>query len=280
MNMAITGQSLRAAVGAQEPITWISKLAATRRGCGPTVLCLHAIGHGARDFEPLAARIGARFEVIALDWPGQGRSPPDGVPASAAHYETLVGQAMDALGLDAAILVGNSIGGAAALRFAARNPTRVRGLVLCDSGGLFAVKKTAAVIIRGLAAFFGAGERGRRWFGPLFRLYYNRVLIAPASFAQRDRIVASAYEIAAPLRQAWESFAQPDADIRALAEDIACPVWFAWAKNDAILPFKAVAPMVPRFRKARVTQYEGAHAPFLEDPDRFAEGFEAFAATL
>src|ERR1700761_1877759 len=141
MNMEITTPPLRSAAGAQEPVTWLGTLAATRRGKGPAVLCLHAIGHGARDFEMLADRIGDRFEVIALDWPGQGRSAPDGVPASAVHYETVVGQAMDALGLDSAILIGNSIGGATALRFAAHNPARVRGLVLCDSGGLFAVPR-------------------------------------------------------------------------------------------------------------------------------------------
>ncbi|HEV2651487.1 MAG TPA: alpha/beta hydrolase [Rhizomicrobium sp.] len=280
MNMEITPQSLRAAVGAQEPITWIGQLAATRRGKGPAVLCLHAIGHGARDFELLAERIGARFEVIALDWPGQGRSASDGVPASAVHYETLVAQAMDALGLDSAILIGNSIGGATALRFAAHNPARVRRLVLCDSGGLFAVPKIGAAVIRRFAAFFGAGERGRRWFGPVFRFYYKRVLTAPPSYPQRDRIIASGYEIAAPLRQAWESFARPEADIRALAEQIACPVWFAWAKKDSIIRWKAVAPMVPRFRNARVTHFEGAHAPFLEDPEHFARSFEEFAASL
>ncbi len=280
MNMEITSKNLRAAVGAQEPVTWIGPLAATRRGKGPAVVCLHAIGHGARDFELLAERIGARFEVIALDWPGQGRSASDGVPASAVHYETLVGQALDALGLGSAILIGNSIGGATALRFAAHNPARVRGLVLCDSGGMFAVPKIGAAVIRRFAAFFGAGERGRRWFGPLFRFYYKRVLTGPPSFPQRDRIIASGYEVAAPLRQAWESFARPEADIRDLAERIECPVWFAWAKNDSIIPWKGVAPMVSRFRKASVTHFEGAHAAFLEDPDRFAEGFEAFAATL
>jgi pimeloyl-ACP methyl ester carboxylesterase len=283
MNMQINEPGLRAATGAQPPVTWIDngrlRLAATRRGKGPAVLCLHAIGHGARDFEPLATRIGDHFEVIALDWPGQGRSPDDGVSADAAHYGTLIEQAMDALAIDEAIIIGNSIGGASALHFAAKHPARVRGLVLCDTGGLFEAKKAAFVIGR-LAAFFGAGERGRRWFGPMFRLYYHRVLLEPASFEQRDRIIASGYEIARPLRQAWESFARPDADIRHLAARIACPVWFAWAEKDSILPWKTVEPMVARFRNARATLFKGGHAAFLEDPDRFAQEFETFARGL
>lgn len=280
MNKIADSISLRAAVGAQPPIKWItiggSRMAAMRRGEGTPVLCVHAIGHGARDFEPLAAKIEGRFEILALDWPGQGASPDDGVPPSAAHYETLIGRAMDGLGMERAIIIGNSIGGAAALRFAAHNPGRVRALVLCDSGGLFAVTRTLQWGIGIFVAFFRAGERGRRWFRPVFRIYYSRVLQRRPARAQRKRIVAAAYEIARPLREAWESFARPDADIRDLGPRVACPVWFAWTRN-GFIAWKAVEPVVHSFAKASVTLFRGRHAAFLEDPDRFAEAFLRFA---
>ena len=276
----MTEVSRRAAAGAQAPVTWIDaggvRLAAMRRGTGVPVLCLHAIGHGARDFEMLAARIGARFEVIAIDWPGQGCSPEDGVAASAAHYAELIGPAMTALGLARAVLLGNSIGGAAALRFAAENPARVLGLVLCDSGGLTAVTGVGRLLIGRFVAFFRAGERGRRWFGRAFALYYGRVLRERPARAQRARIAASAYEIAKPLRQAWESFARADADTRHLAPKVACPVWLAWAKDDAIIAWSGVKAAAATFPNATVRMFRGGHAAFLEDPDRFTEGFVEF----
>jgi pimeloyl-ACP methyl ester carboxylesterase len=274
----------RAAAGAQDPITWIdaggTRLAATRRGAGTPVLCLHAIGHGARDFEALAARIGGGFEVIALDWPAQGLSPDDGVAAEPGHYAALALKAMDALGLKSAIVLGNSIGGAAALRIAARHPERVRALVLCDSGGLAPVSAAIRFLIGRFVAFFAAGERGRWWYRRAFGVYYRQVLTAPPSFAQRARIVASAYEIAAPLRQAWESFARPDADVRALVPLVTCPVWLAWAKADKIIPWKNSERAARNFPRARVTLFEGGHAAFLEDSDRFAAGFRDFAASI
>ncbi|MEM7018593.1 MAG: alpha/beta hydrolase [Pseudomonadota bacterium] len=49
-------------------------------------MCLHAIGHGARDFEKLADIVGNEVEIIALDWPGQGRSGEDTESASAERY--------------------------------------------------------------------------------------------------------------------------------------------------------------------------------------------------
>src|SRR5262245_31035286 len=58
-------------------------------GAGPAILCLHAIGHGARDYEDLRARFRGRFRVIALDWPGHGRSGEDTAPASAERFAAL-----------------------------------------------------------------------------------------------------------------------------------------------------------------------------------------------
>ncbi len=48
-------------------------------GAGPPLVCLHAIGHDASDFGRLRARLQDRHRVVAVDWPGQGRSPRDGV---------------------------------------------------------------------------------------------------------------------------------------------------------------------------------------------------------
>ena len=50
-------------------------LVVRRSGTGPVIVCLHATGHGARDFDRLARRLGGDFTFIALDWPGQGESP-------------------------------------------------------------------------------------------------------------------------------------------------------------------------------------------------------------
>ena len=276
--------TLRAAVGAPDPVTWIeaagARLAVMRRGAGAPVICLHAIGHGARDFEALAERVGKEFEIVAIDWPGQGRSPSDGVAVEPAHYAKLIGPAMDALGIERAIVLGNSISGAAALRFAADNPQRVRALVLCNAGGLAALTPFVRFAVLRFAAFFRTGEKGKRWFGPAFGFYYRRVLQRRPARAQCKRIIASGYEIAGVLRQAWESFARPDSDIRALVPRIACPVWIAWAKSDSIAAWSRARAAVGKFPNAKVQLFRGGHAAFLEDPDRFAKGFLAFARKL
>src|SRR6516164_3358916 len=111
-------------------------LAVDDQGRGPAIVCLHAIGHGARDFAALRARLAPRWRVIAPDWPGQGRCDADHVPPSAARYADLLGGLLDACAVDRAVLLGNSIGGAAAIRYAAAHPERVSALVLENPGGL------------------------------------------------------------------------------------------------------------------------------------------------
>lgn len=256
------------------------RLAYDDEGSGPALVCLHAIGHGARDFERLRARLSARHRVIALDWPGQGRSGDDRHPANAARYADLLAGFVDALRLDEWVVLGNSIGGAAAIRFAAKQVRETRALVLVDSGGLDEVGALTRFVTRRMAAFFAAGARGARWFPWAFRRYYGLVLPRPAARPQRERIIAAASEAAPILVQAWRSFGEPGADTRDLAAGLSCPVLVAWAKQDRILQLARNRPAIERIPRARLELYPGGHSPFLECPDEFESSLETFLAEV
>jgi pyruvate dehydrogenase E2 component (dihydrolipoamide acetyltransferase) len=68
--------------------------------------------------------------VIAIDLPGHGGSSKDVGDGSLATLADAVGQALDAMGVEKVRLVGHSLGGAVAARFAADDPARVAALVL------------------------------------------------------------------------------------------------------------------------------------------------------
>jgi pimeloyl-ACP methyl ester carboxylesterase len=217
--------------------------------------------------------------VLALDWPGQGRSGPDVVPASASRYADLLARVLDEAGVERAVLVGNSIGGAAAVRYARARPDRVRALVLENPGGLAPTSDVAArVALAGMARFFAAGARGARWFPVAFAAYYRTVLQRPGAAAQRARIVASAREIAPVLAEAWRSFATPEADLRALAPDVRCPVLFAWAACDRVVALRRSLPAIRRFPHGRIETFAAGHAAHLETPDEFEAAVERFLA--
>jgi pimeloyl-ACP methyl ester carboxylesterase len=271
----------RSAVGAQEPRSTVSIDGVTvaytdTGGTGPTIICLHAIGHGARDFEDLSRRLSPQYRVIALDFPNQGNSGPDSQPASGTRYTEILSGFIDKLNLSSPTLVGNSIGGAVAIRYASLHPDHVTSLVLCDSAGLQSPNWIARIFIGGFVQFFAAGRRGAFWFPWAFSRYYSQVLKAAPAREERQRIVRSAYETAPTLEEAWRSFARTDESLFPVLPQVRCPVLVAWAKDDFVLPLKDNAPAFDRFPNHRVETFEGGHAAFLEDPERFEGAIRVF----
>lgn len=268
--------STRAEVGVSVVTTTVDvdgvAIAVSREGAGPPVVCLHAVGHGGRDFEAFAAGVRGSHEVVCIDWPGHGRSAADHQPTSAARYADVLVRVLDQLGVTRPILVGNSIGGAAALLFARQRPTRA--IVLCNSGGLFEVGLLNRLVCRLFASFYDAGARGARWFPRAFAWYYaHLVLLREPAWPQRERIAAAGSEMAPLLREAWRGFALPAADLRELASTLDVPIWCAWGRDDRILPVSLVRATVKRMRQGSLTVFSAGHSPFLECPTEFSAAF-------
>ena len=116
------------------------KIFVAETGDGPPVLLLHGGGPGASGVSNYArniAELAKEFRVIVPDLPGYGRSTKgidltDPFGALATGIRGL----LDRLGLDRAHLVGNSYGGACALRLALDTPDRVDRMVLMGPGGI------------------------------------------------------------------------------------------------------------------------------------------------
>lgn len=109
-------------------------------GSGEVVFMLHGGGPGAggwsnysRNIQPF---VEAGYRVILPDFPGFNKSDPMvvEVPRGIVNAQALKGL-MDALGVERAHLVGNSMGGASALTFALNYPDRLAKLVLMGPGG-------------------------------------------------------------------------------------------------------------------------------------------------
>ena len=269
--------------GVPEPAQWVDcqgvRLAVSREGSGPPVVCLHAVGHGGRDFEGLTESLKDSYEVIRIDWPGHGRSAADRRPASAERYAQLLAMVLEQLHVSNPVIIGNSIGGAAGMIYASCHA--VRGLVLCDSGGLVPVSLLVRTLTRVFRGFFLSGARGAGWFPTAYAWYY-RFIVLPAreATAQRERIIAAGPECAQLLAEAWDSFGQPSADLREIAANLAVPVWVAWSRSDRVIPFWMCRPAVRRIQGVSVSRFQGGHAAFLEQPVAFRESLSLFLDSL
>lgn len=93
-------------------------LAYDRLGQGPALLLLHPLGADRRVWDPVIERLAERREVIALDLPGFGESPPLAqTPKPAALAEAVAGELRE-MGVERPHVAGNSLGGWVALQLA------------------------------------------------------------------------------------------------------------------------------------------------------------------
>ncbi len=110
------------------------KLFYAQRGTGtPAVVAVHGAGGTHQHWGLQLQALGETTHMIALDLPGHGRSPGPGCRRIADYSQILVA-ALDALGLEQAVLAGHSMGGAIALWTALTAPERVAGLALIGTG--------------------------------------------------------------------------------------------------------------------------------------------------
>jgi len=246
----------------------------------PALVCLHAVGHGGGDFTDLADALSDRYRLLLLDWPGHGASGVDHQPTSARRYADLLTLVIDELGLQTVTLLGNSIGGAAAITYAAEHPERVSGLILSNPGGLDKGGAFTQRYLTNTAKKFQRGADGDPGFQRWYTRYYSGILVTADAAERRAVIIGNGYEMAPVLTDAWESFAAPEADLRALLPQVTAPTLVAWASEDRVIRWSRNAAAIEQLPNTQVIQFQAGHSPFLETPEAFTAELERFLVSL
>ena len=103
-------------------------------GEGRPLLLLHGAYMTVDMLGPLRAGLAQRYQVIAPELQGHGRTNDVDRPISYQQHADDCAALLEQLGIDEADIVGYSMGGAAALQLAIRHPARVRKLVVISAG--------------------------------------------------------------------------------------------------------------------------------------------------
>ena len=238
----------------------------TESGAGTPVLLLHANPGDSRDFDPVIPALAQRHRVLALDWPGYGRSQMPAAPQTrdALFFHGVLREFIDALHLPPVILVGNSLGGNAAARLVIEAPQRVKALVLVAPGGF----TRHNVITRAFCAWMGSrwAMSPRRWAG----LYLRKRTPAVRAMLERAALEQSTPERLMLNRAVWRSFAEPRHDLRSSAAAIRAPALLLFGRQDPAIPAnrdgRVAAGLIPG---AKFSVMPCGHASFAEVTDLF-----------
>jgi pimeloyl-ACP methyl ester carboxylesterase len=243
---------------------------------GSPVILLHG-GNGSIEFwlYNLAA-LAVSHRVYAFDMVGSGRSDfPDGSYSIAYQAEFLAGF-MTALGINSATLIGNSMGGAVALKFTGFYPDRVDKLVLVDSMGL-GKEISLGIRLITLPAIVSLLRPGRWMIPSMLRSnFYNSHRLPPEWIEFRYPIFAIPDRNRVILRLGQSNFnlAGVRADVYqpivASLPQIDRPTLIIWGAQDRIIPVKHAYVAAAGLPHHQLEIFpDCGHHPYLEYPTKF-----------
>ena len=213
-------------------------------GAGPAVLMLHGGGPGASGLSNYARNVqvlARSFRVLVPDLPGYGQSTKGVGDDPFGDIAAAMLGLLDALDIESAHVVGNSLGGAVALRMALEQPQRVGRIVLMGPGGIGMSQGKPTDGLKRLLGYYG-GE------GPTLqklRSFIREDLVFDGSQVSeelvRERFEASTDpEVVAnpPLRppKDVEAFKRLDFLLDARLPTLANPTLVLWGTEDRVNP--------------------------------------------
>jgi pimeloyl-ACP methyl ester carboxylesterase len=254
------------------------------RDTGPddalTIIMLHGFTDSLHTWDAVAEVLDDRFRILRPDLPGHGLSgpAPDDDYSNAALIR-FVGKFTEAVDAQTPVLMGNSLGGLAAWRFAAENPERVSGLVLLAPGGVpyNGIGDTPLPVPAMLKFYLNqAPEAGVRT--ALSAMHADPARVSNADITQyRDLMRQSGNADAFIARAAQFTLPNPADDMT----KVTVPTHIIWGVQDVMLPVDQADQFAAHMRNVTILRLDGVgHLPQSEAPERVVETLQTLVAEI
>ncbi len=243
------------------------------------VICLHGLGSNKASFFQTVSALTPDHTVHAIDLPGFGGSskPPRGA-YDAAYFGRAVLGYMDAMGIDRAHLVGNSMGGRIALEVALGEPDRAQSISLLAPALAFRKRRELVPLVKLVRPELAAiphpmrAARVRAYFWGLFarpeRLDPAAAEVAADEFCRTYRSRSARIAFFAALRNIYLDAPHGKRGFWTRLVDLRPPSLFVWGDCDRLVPVsfsRHVAEVLPSSRQ--VVLPECGHVPQVELAD-------------
>jgi len=261
-------------------------------GEGPPVLLIHGHSGCWQNWLENIPHLAERYRVIVPDLPGFGQSEMPEEHISIESYAGCVNDLCDALDVEDAPMIGNSMGGFIGAEVCLKHPERASGLALVSAAGMstkylgfsseFFRRKSVRAFARATNAYATIPEARVETMVKRHRL--RRAVLA-AVVKYPDRLPAP---LCAELLRGSGRPAAPFAtdaimhyDFRDRVGEIACPTLIVWGADDRVVPVDAADAYeraIPRSRK--VVFPDTGHVPMLERPAAFNALLDEFLESV
>ncbi|KAJ5812341.1 hypothetical protein N7474_008642 [Penicillium riverlandense] len=249
------------------------------QGKGLPVILLHATLHDCHDFDSIAGKLAVHYQTIAVDWPwhGDSKGPSTGNSPtihrpSAVEFAGVLEDFVSALDLPPAVIIGNSVGGFAAARLAISHPSRVRALVLVNSGGFIALNHVA----RFLCYLLGFPTMSRFIMPLMVSRYMSPQTAEDEGISRKTVSRARTKEGAWVCASIWQSFINPEHDLRPRAREIKAPTLLAWGTRDFVIPLNIGETAHKLISGSKLELFDAGHVVFSSKPEEFLRVVEPF----
>ncbi len=253
-------------------------------GSGPPVILLHGLGEAAVIWYANVESLARGHTVYAPDLPGHGASDEPPWEYSLENSVYFLEAFMDALGLERASLVGNSMGGLVALALALERPQRVRRLVLEDAAGL---GREIAGFLRFMSMpilgelLVSNRPNATQWV--LRQVFHNKAHVTERLVSLIHKERSRPGNTAAMLKMLRVGVSplgvRPAINLTTRLKELQVPTIVFWGREDRVFPLthgKRAARLIPE-GKLRVFEQCG-HWPHLEVSQAFNRALLDFLA--
>jgi pimeloyl-ACP methyl ester carboxylesterase len=253
--------------------TAIGRVSVAEAGRGDPVILIHGLGATKASFLPTLGALAPSHRAIAVDLPGFGDSvKPIGAAYDAAFFAGALTALLDALELERADLVGNSMGGRVAIEAGLRHPDRVRRLALLAPSLAWLRSRPWAPLLRVVPTELGLIQ-------PAPRALVERIVRRVVPAAQDQWTAAGIDEFLRTYltprgRAAFYAAARniyleephgPDGFWTRLG-DLQAPSLFVWGRRDTLVPIGFARHVRDVLPGAEHLELNCGHVPQLERP--------------
>jgi len=253
----------------------------------PVLVLVHGFGASVHTWEPWVERLQIHYRIISVDLPGHGLTrAPSGHSFSAGSNAQLIEELTQRLNVRRLTLVGHSMGGAVAVRYALAHPEKLDGLVLVAAAAWPREQpRTGRTPLAFQLLRTPVGRALLRYANP--RLFAERGLVSAYHDRSmvREEMVDRYVDLArAPGHRALLSSDRNNrGDPPLRPEDfagIATPTLVIHGENDRIIAVEDSRALAAAIPQARLVIYpDTGHMPMEEAPDQSAADLRAFLET-